>query len=93
MKVGRNTMITAANIPAQSPVYFMELIIPYKPGATGFNASELAKIRDRKYSFQILIKLKMVTVTIPDCAIGNMIFQKVLIGGHPSIAAAFSGKF
>ena len=49
MKVGRNTMITAANIPAQSPVYFMELIIPYKPGATGFNASELAKIRDRKY--------------------------------------------
>ena len=28
INVGRNTMITAANIPAQSPVYFMELIIP-----------------------------------------------------------------
>ena len=32
--------------------------------------SELAKINDRKYSFQILIKLKIVTVTIPDCAMG-----------------------
>ena len=32
----------------------------------------------------------MVTVTIPDCAIGNIIFQKVFVGGHPSIAAASS---
>ena len=48
-KVGRNTMITAANMPAQSPVYFIELIIPYNPTATGFNLSLFAKIRERKY--------------------------------------------
>ncbi len=53
-------MITAANIPAQSPVYFMEFDHSIKSGATGFSLSELAKIKDRKYSFQILIKLKIV---------------------------------
>ena len=36
------------------------------------------------------MKLKIVTVTRPDCAIGNMIFQKVFVGGHPSMAAASS---
>ncbi len=58
-------MTTAANIPAQSPVYFIELIMEYNPTAMGRSWSELAKIREMKYSFQILIKLKMVTVIIP----------------------------
>ena len=62
-------MITAANIPAQSPVYFMELIIPQSPGATGFSGlSELAKISDRKILVPDINKLKIVTVTIPGCA-------------------------
>ena len=64
--------------------------MPYRPTATVFNLSEFAKIKDRKYSFQILIKLKIVTVTIPVCAIGSIIFQNVFVGGHPSIAAASS---
>ena len=59
MNVGRNTITTAANIPAQSPVYFMELIMEYNPTAIGRSLSELAKIREMKYSFQILIKLKI----------------------------------
>ncbi len=59
-------MITDANIPDQSPVYFMELIMEYSPTATGRTLSELAKIREMKYSFHILIKLKIVTVMIPD---------------------------
>ena len=41
-------------------------------------------------AMETVIKLKIVTVTIPDCAMGNMIFQKVRMGGHPSIAAASS---
>src|SRR5699024_7785152 len=90
MKVGRNTMITEANMPAQSPVYFMALIMPYRPTATGRTRSELAKIRDMKYSFQMLMKLKMDTVITPGWARGNMIFQKVLMGGQPSMAAASS---
>lgn len=90
MNVGRNTITTAANIPAQSPVYFMELIMEYNPTAIGRSLSELAKIREMKYSFQILIKLKIVTVMIPGWAMGSMISQKVFVGGHPSIAAASS---
>ena len=90
IKVGRNTITTAANIPAQSPVYFMELIMEYRPTAIGRSLSELAKIREIKYSFQILIKLKIVTVMIPGCAMGSIISQKVLVGGHPSMAAASS---
>ena len=90
MKVGRNTMTTAENIPAQSPVYFMELIMEYNPTATGRTLSELPNIREMKYSFQILIKLKMVTVTIPGWAIGSIISQKVFTGGQPSMAAASS---
>ena len=66
IKVGRNTITTAANIPAQLPVYCIDWSIPYSPTATGRNVSLFAKINDRKYSFQILIKLKIVTVTIPD---------------------------
>ena len=42
------------------------LIMENSPKATGRSFSELTNIRDRKYSFQILIKLKIVTVTIPD---------------------------
>ena len=42
-------MTTAANIPAQSPVYFIELIIEYNPTAIGRNLSELAKIKEIKY--------------------------------------------
>ena len=68
----------------------MELIIPYNPMATDFTLSEFANIRDIKYSFHTLIKLKIVTVMIPGCAIGSMIFQKVFMGGQPSIAAASS---
>ena len=90
MKVGRNTIITAANIPAQSPVYFMELIMEYSPTATGRIRSEFPKIRDIKYSFHTLIKLKIVTVMIPGCAIGSIISQNVFVGEHPSIAAASS---
>ena len=90
IKVGRNTITTAANIPAQLPVYCIDWSIPYYPTATGRNVSLFAKINDRKYSFQILIKLKIVTVTIPDRAIGNIIFQNVFVGGQPSIAAASS---
>ena len=90
MNVGRNTITTAANIPAQSPVYFMELIMEYNPTAIGRSLSELAKIREMKYSFQILIKLKIVTVMIPGWAMGSMISQKVFVGGQPSIAAASS---
>ena len=65
IKVGKNTITTAANMPAQSPVYFMELIMEYRPTAMGRSLSELANIREMKYSFQILIKLNMVTVMIP----------------------------
>ena len=54
----------------------MALIIPYNPMATDFTLSEFANIRDIKYSFHTLIKLKIVTVMIPGCAIGSMIFQK-----------------
>ena len=88
--MGRKTITTAANMPAQSPVYFMELIMEYRPTAMGRSWSELAKIREMKYSFQILMKLKIVTVMIPGWAMGSMISQKVLVGGHPSIAAASS---
>ena len=90
IKVGRNTMTTAANMPAQSPVYFMELIMEYSPTAMGRSLSELAKIREIKYSFQILIKLNIVTVMMPGWAICSIISQKVLVGGHPSMAAASS---
>ena len=90
INVGRNTITTAANMTAQSPVYFMELIMEYSPTAMGRSLSEFAKIREMKYSFQILIKLKIVTVMIPGCAMGSIISQKVLVGGHPSMAAASS---
>ena len=90
IKVGRKTITTAANMPAQSPVYFMELIMEYRPTAMGRSLSELAKMREIKYSFQILIKLKIVTVMIPGWAMGSIISQKVLVGGHPSMAAASS---
>ena len=50
----------------------------------------MAKISERKYSFQILLKLKMVTVIMPGCASGNMIFQKVFDWEQPSMAAASS---
>ena len=90
IKVGRNTITTAANIPAQSPVYFIELIMEYNPTAIGRSWSEFAKIREIKYSFHILIKLNIVTVIIPGCAIGSIISQKVFVGGQPSIAAASS---
>lgn len=85
-------MITDANMPAQLPVYFMELIMEYRPTATGLTLSELAKIKDMKYSFQMLMKLKILTVTIPGCASGNMICQNVLVGEHPSTAAASSNE-
>ena len=39
-------MTTAANMPAQSPVYFMELIMEYSPTATGRTRSELPNIRE-----------------------------------------------
>ena len=77
-------------MPAQSPVYFMEFIMEYKPTATGRNWLEFANINDIKYSFQTLIKLKIVTVITPEFAMGNIISQKVFIGPHPSIAAACS---
>ena len=41
----------------------------------------------------MFIKLKIPTVTIPGCAKGNMIVQKVLMGEYPSIAAASSYVF
>ena len=50
IKVGRNTITTAANIPAQLPVYCIDWSIPYSPTATGRNVSLFAKINDRKYS-------------------------------------------
>lgn len=83
-------MITAANIPARSPVYFIEFIIEYRPTATGLILSELPNIKKIKYSFQTLIKLKIVTVIIPGCAVGGIINQKVFVDGHPAIAAASS---
>ena len=52
--------------------------------------SELPKIREMKYSFQTLMKLKMLTVMMPGCAMGSMISQKVLPGAQPSMAAASS---
>ena len=52
--------------------------------------SEEAKISERKYSFQMFMKLKIPTVTMPGCARGSMIRQKVFIGGQPSMAAASS---
>lgn len=83
-------MTTAENIPAQSPVYFMEFIMEYNPTATGRTLSEFPNIREMKYSFHILMKLNMVTVTIPGWAMGSIISQKVLTGGQPSMAAASS---
>ena len=83
-------MTTAENIPAQSPVYFMEFIMEYSPTATGRTLSEFPNIREMKYSFHILMKLNMVTVTIPGWAMGSIISQKVLTGGQPSMAAASS---
>ena len=64
-------MTTAENIPAQSPVYFMEFIMEYSPTATGRTLSEFPNIREMKYSFHILMKLNMVTVTIPGWAMGK----------------------
>ena len=83
-------MTTAENIPAQSPVYFMEFIMEYNPTATGRTLSEFPNIREMKYSFHILMKLNMVTVTIPGWAMGSIISQKVLTGGQPAMAAASS---
>ena len=36
------------------------------------------------------MKLKMLTVMMPGCAMGSMISQKVLPGAQPSMAAASS---
>lgn len=90
MNVGKNTIITDANMPDQSPEYFIDCIIEYRPTATGLTLSPLAKIKERKYSFHMFIKQNILKVTIPGCASGNIIFQKVFIGEHPSIAAASS---
>ena len=51
-------MTTAENIPAQSPVYFMEFIMEYNPTATGRTLSEFPNIREMKYSFHILIEVE-----------------------------------
>ena len=73
-------MITDAKSPDQSPLYFIPLIIEKSPKATGLSFSEFTKSSERKYSFHIAMKLKIVTVTTPPCARGNTIFQKVFTG-------------
>ena len=60
-----NTIITDANKPDQSPLYFIPLIIENRPSATGLSFSEFTNSSERKYSFHIAMKLKMVTVTTP----------------------------
>lgn len=47
-------------------------------------------VRRKIITFQTVMKLKMLTVTIPGWASGSMMIQKVFIGPHPSIAAASS---
>ena len=63
--VGRKTMTTAANRPPQSPVYCMDESTLLSPGPTGMISEDDAKISEIKYSFQIFMKMKMLTVTIP----------------------------
>ncbi len=53
----------------------------------------LAKIRAMKYSFQRVMKLKMVTVMIPGWARGSRMTQKVFMGPQPSMAAASSKEW
>ena len=60
--VGRNTMITAANMPPHWPVYFIALMMFWRPTPTGAMLSLLVKIRAMKNSFHTDMKLKMVTV-------------------------------
>ena len=83
-------MTTAANRPPQSPVYCMATSTLFRPGPTDMFFSEDAKISDRKYSFQMPMKLKIPTVMMPGCTSGNMMVQKVRMGGQPSMAAASS---
>ncbi len=62
----------------------------FQAGPTDMLRSLEAKIKDMKYSFQTFMKLKMLTVTMPGWIRGSMIFQKMRMGGHPSMAAASS---
>ena len=73
-------MMTEAKRPAHSPLYFIPLIMEKSPSATGRSASEFTKRSERKYSFHIAMKLKIVTVLIPPLARGNTILQKVSMG-------------
>ena len=83
-------MTTAANRPPQSPVYCMAVRTLFRPGPTVMDFWEEAKIMDRKYSFHTFMKLKMLTVTSPGWARGNIMVQKVFMGEAPSMAAASS---
>ena len=74
INVGKKTIMTDAKSPDQSPLYFIPLIIENKPSATGRTLFDATNSSDKKYSFQIAIKLKIVTVTTPPCASGNTIF-------------------
>ena len=65
ISVGRKTITTAANRPPQSPVYCMDESTLFRPGPTGIISEDEAKISEIKYSFQIFIKMKMLTVMIP----------------------------
>lgn len=82
-------MMTPANRPAQSPVYFMEVIMFCRPmESVRILSLPLAKISAMKYSFQMFMKLKIVTVMMPGEAIGIMTFHMAFISEQPSIMAA-----
>lgn len=83
-------MITAANKPPKLPTDFIAVTKENNPTPTFFIPSEFAKMSAIKYSFHTLRNKKIPTVIKPGCAKGSIIVQNVLIGEHPSNAAASS---
>ena len=59
----------------------------------GLSLALFAKTRAKKYSFQNLMKLKIVIVTRAGCARGNIILQKHPTGEQPSMVAASTKVF